>query len=226
YLEKAEEIADFLRSAQQPDGGLLWEEGNPNPSYNTCVLGPTVELSLRLYQLTGQSKHLDFARDLTEVMDSRLRGPYGLYADNLNLESGRVDPTVWSYNQGTPVGAHLLWYQVTGDPVHLEKARQTATAALEHFGPDGLWQQPPAFNAVFFRNLMQLDDPAAKQALDGYLDRVWSQVLDPATGLFDRAGNGLGSYEGHGQLSTIDQAGLTQLYALRDWPADQTGQIS
>ncbi|MGE0487736.1 MAG: glycoside hydrolase family 76 protein [Vulcanimicrobiota bacterium] len=226
YLEKAEEVAAFLRSAQQPDGGLLWEEGNPNPSYNTCVLGPTIELSLRLYQQTGDSRHLDFARQLTELMDSRLRQPDGLYADNVNLESGRVDPTVWSYNQGTPVGAHLLWYRLTGDPSHLEKAQQTARAALHHFSDDVLWRQPPAFNAVFFRNLLQLEDPAAEQALDGYLERAWSQALEPSSGLFNRSGNGLGSYEGHGQLSTIDQAGLVQLYALRDWPDSQRHQIS
>lgn len=226
YLEKAEEIASFLRDAQQPDGGVLWEEGNPDPSYNTCTFGPTIELSLRLYQATGDQKHLDFARDLTDIMESKLRMPNGLYADLVKLETGKVDPTVYSYNQGTPVGAHKLWYDITGDETHLAKARETAAAALQHFGEEGLWKQSPAFNAVFFRNLMQLEDPAVDKALDSYLDKAWSQALDPATGLFNREGHGMGSYEGHGQLSTIDQAGLVQLYALRDWSAADRHQIT
>jgi hypothetical protein len=226
YLRKAEEIAAFLRSAQQPDGGLLWEEGNPDPSYNSCTFGPSIELSLRLYQLTSEDKHLEFARDLTGIMESRLRMPNGLYADLIKLRTGELDPTVYSYNQGTPVGAHRLWYEITGDTGHLEKARETASAALRHFGQDGLWQQSPAFNAVFFRNLMTLQDPAAEAALDAYLEQAWSQALDPETGLFQKPGHGMGSYEGHAQLSTIDQAGLVQLYALRDWSSADRNKIA
>ena len=226
YLQKAQEIASFLQAQQQPDGGILWQENNPNPSYNTCTFGPAIELSLRLYQMTGDQKQLDFARDLTRVMDSKLRLPNGLYADNMKTKTGDVDPTLWAYNQGTPVGAHLLWYEITGDESHLTQARQTATAALQHYGEDGLWKQPPAFVAVFLRNLMQLKDPAVDKALNAYLDRAWESALDQKTGIFDRQGHGMGSYEGEGHTSTIDQAALVQLLALRDWPVAERGNIT
>ena len=226
YLEKAEEIAAFLRASQQADGGLLWEEGNAHPSYNTCTFGPSIELSLRLYQMTGEEKHLEFAGQLTDIMESKMRRPDGLYLDNVQLETGQADHTLWSYNQGTPVGAHLLWYRITGEQAHLEKAKQTATAALQHFGEEGLWKQAPAFNAIFFRNLMKLEDPAVDKALEGYLEKVWSQALDQDSGLFHRSGHGMGSYEGHGDVSTIDQAGLVQLYALQDWSAGERHQVS
>ena len=226
HLQKAREIADFLLRSRNPDGGLIWEEGNRNPSYNTATFGPTIELSLRLYKLTGEQKYLSAADGMTKILDRELRRPDGLYADNLDLGSGKVEPTVWSYNQGTPVGAHLLWYDLTGDVSHLEKARETAQAALQHFGPEGLWKQPPAFNAIFFRNLMKLEDPVVEKSIDGYLERAWTEALDPETGLFNKAGHGMGSYEGHGNVSTLDQAALTQLLALQSWPSSELGMVS
>jgi glycosyl hydrolase family 76 len=226
YLEKAESVAEFLRSSQEADGGIVWEEGNANPSYNTATFGPSIELSLRLYKLTGDDKHLKFAHRLTDIMDDKLRRADGLYADNLDLKSGRIEPTLWSYNQGTPVGAHLLWYDITGDSTHLEKAQQTSHAALEHFGEEGIWKQPPAFNAIFFRNLLRLEDPLVEEAFDGYLSRAWSESLNPETGLFNRAGHGMGSYEGHGDVSTLDQAALIQLNALQSWPVEARSQIA
>ena len=124
------------------------------------------------------------------------------------------------------MGAHLLWHEVTGDVSYLEKARQTAQAALQHYGDEGLWKQPPAFNAIFFRNLLKLNDPSADQAMQRYLDRTWTDALDPHTGLFNREGHGMGSYEGHGNVSTLDQAALTQLYALQSWSSSDRGLIS
>ena len=226
HLDKARDIADFLIETRNPDGGLIWEEGNKNPSYNTATFGPTIELSLRLYRLTGEEKYRSAAADMTEIMDRELRRPDGLYHDTLDLKTGKVEPPVWSYNQGTPVGAHLLWYEITGDSTHLSKARETAQAALAHFGEDGLWKQPPAFNAIFFRNLMKLEDPLAEKAIDGYLDRAWAEALDPETGLFNRPGHGMGSYEGHGNVSTLDQAALSQLLALRSWASSDLAIVS
>lgn len=226
YLARAQEVAGFLQEAQQPDGGLLWEEGNPERTYNTCTFGPSIELALRLYQATGNQEYREFARELTDIMDSRLRQENGLYADHVNVDTGAVNGRIFSYNQGTPVGAHLLWHQLTGDQTHLEKARETARAALEHFGDDGLWREAPAFNAVFFRNLMQLDDPQVEEALDRYLDRAWSHALDPETGLFNRPEHGMGSYEGEGDVSTIDQAALVQLLALQGWAPEDLPMVT
>lgn len=226
HLDKAREIADFLLRSRNADGGLIWEEGNKNPSYNTATFGPTIELTLRLYRLTGEEKYRDAAAKMTEIMDRELRRPDGLYADNLDLKSGRVEPTIWSYNQGTPVGAHLLWYDITGDVSHLNKANETARAALNHYGEEGLWKQPPAFNAIFFRNILKLEDPTADESIDGYLERAWAEALDPDTGLFNKPDHGMGSYEGHGNVSTLDQAALTQVLALRSWPSSDLEIVS
>jgi hypothetical protein len=153
-----------------------------------------------------------------------LRGGDGLYADHVTDE-GSIESTVWSYNQGTPVGAGALWSRVAGHAGPLRGARLTADAALAHFGKqDRLWRQPPVFNAIFFRNLLLLDGvagyPPVGTALDIYLDRVWEEARDPKTGWF--TGGGIGAYE---QGGTIDQAGLVQLFALAAWPPGRRDRI-
>lgn len=159
-------------------------------------------------------------------LNSRMRSPEGLYYDNLG-DDGSLDKTFYTYNQGTPIGADVLWYRVTGDRKYLDRATQTAHAALDHFGKDDrLWRSAPAFNAIFFRNLLALDqiapDPRYRQALDRYLDRAWRDGRAPQTGLFGQGG--MGHYEDAGPANgsnVLDQSGMAQMYALQAWPKEK-----
>jgi hypothetical protein len=220
---EARGVLRTLAGGEEPGGGIRWRAGDP--SVNTCATGPTAELALRVHLLTGDDEALDLARRCRRFLASRLRRRDGLYVDHVDGD-GRVEPTIWSYNQGTPIGAEVLWAAATGDDEALVRATETAGAALAHFGDDDrLWTQPPVFNAVFFRNLLSLHavrpDPTYLAALDGYLDRVWAEARDPRTGLC--TGSGIGSYD---RRPTIDQAGLVQLYALRAWPPSRWSQIA
>jgi hypothetical protein len=216
-LDGARRVLAFLRTGIR-DGGVYWLEGGPRTRH-TCTTAPTAELALRL-ALAGDTDARSVGEEARAFLDRTLRGADGLYADHVDDE-GNVEPTVWSYNQGTPVGAAALWFRLTGDGAAVDAARTTADAALAHFGvEDRLWTHPPAFNAIFFRNLLLFDAlagyPPAVPALAGYLDRVWSQARHPATGWFTEGG--IGRYEKGG---TLDQAGLTQLFALAAWPPDR-----
>ena len=44
---------------------------------------------------------------------------------------------MWTYNQGTVVGAEVQLWQLTGDRAHLDRARRTAAAALNRYGEGG-----------------------------------------------------------------------------------------
>jgi hypothetical protein len=224
HREEAHRVLRFLAGGTN-DGGVLWVDRGPR-SWHTCSTGPAAELAFRLVLSGGAG---DEARAFGEAalafLDRVLRGPDGLYADHLR-EDGTVEPTVWSYNQGTPVGAAALASLVTGDGGPLVGARETADAALAYFGTDDrLWAQPPAFNAIFFRNLLLLDAVAGYAPVDDtlatYLDRVWATARHPGTGWFTEGG--IGRYERGG---SIDQAGLVQLYALAAWPRDRRSDIS
>jgi hypothetical protein len=146
-----------------------------------------------------------------------LRRDDHLYADNVDLQ-GRVDPAIYSYNQGTPVGMDVLFHRVTGEDRYLDSATATAVAGLAHYGQDDrLWREAPCFNAIWLRNLAMLDAvrplPGLQAVLEGYAERLWSDARDPATGWF--TGGGIGRYERGGVL---DQGGVVQVLALAAWP--------
>jgi hypothetical protein len=195
----------FVASGEADDGGVWWVE-SPKASRHTCTLSA---------EPSPRTELVDFADRCHRFLATTLRSPLGMYWDNVAAD-GRVDPTFWTYNQGTPIGADVLRAR-RGDPAALGDARQTAAAALDHYGTDDrLWRQPPVFNAVFFRNLWSLDVafdeplPRWTDDLDAYLDRAWTTARQRRTGLL--VDGTIGRYEGGG---TIDHAGLVQLLALR-----------
>ena len=75
-----------------------------NQSRNTCSTGPTAQVALRLHGRTGETAYLDFAERQMRLLDAILRDDDGLYRDNVDAD-GPFEPTIWSYNQGTPIGA-------------------------------------------------------------------------------------------------------------------------
>jgi hypothetical protein len=186
---------------------------------HTCSAAPAAQLALRLHLADGDDETLMFARRTLAWLDATLRMRGGLYADHVDPR-GKVAQTLWTYNQGAPVGAHLLVNRATGDDDALDLARATARASLRRFGADRRWRHPPVFNAVWFRNLVALDAggsrvPALARALDDYLSRAWREGRDD-TGLF--TSGGIGSYDG---APAIDTGGIVQLLALRAWHRDR-----
>ena len=216
WLREARTIFRFVRDGQDADGGVRWVEGRR--ARHTCSAAPAAQLALRLHLAGGGDDELAFAERTIGWLDRTLRVGAGLYADHVDGR-GRVDPTIWTYNLGSAVGAHLLLHRATGDAEALSRARATATASLRRFGADRTWKHPPAFNAVWLRNMLALDAVAPVkglgETLDGYLERAWRDARDDA-GLFTVGG--IGSYDG---TPAIDSAGLVQLLGLRAWPPDR-----
>jgi hypothetical protein len=209
----------FVASGEAPGGGVWWVE-TPRHSRHTCSTAPAAVAAEWLATITADRDRraalVAFADRCHHFLASTLRSPDGMYWDNVD-GTGRVDPTFWSYNQGTPVGLDVLRSRRASDadPSAMDDASRTAAAALAHFGADDrLWHQPPVFNAVFFRNLLPLALagrlPTWGDQLDAYLDRAWTTARQRRTGFL--VDGGIGRYEGGG---TIDHAGLVQLLALR-----------
>jgi rhamnogalacturonyl hydrolase YesR len=225
YLRHAERTFSMVASGSAPGGGVYWLEQDRS-TRNTCSTAPAAQLAMRLYDATGDDSYLRFAIRQAEWLDSTMLLPSGLYADNVGND-GRMDRATWTYNQGTPIGLHVQLYRATGDERWLQAARRTADAALEQFTGDRLWKQPPAFNAIFFRNLLALDATSHDQryvdAVDAYLDRAWNEGRDPETGLFDQGG--IGHY-GDEAGNVLDQGALSQLFAVRGLDRSQWSTIT
>jgi hypothetical protein len=160
-------------------GGIPFSNSPEDVERNTVTNAPTAELALQLYKLTGNAQDLQFAEMAYEWVRTCLTEPNGLYADHIGLH-GKIEPTEWSYNQGTMIGAGVLLYQATGNSAYLYQARQTAKAALAYYTPERLGQENPFFVSVYFRNMLYLDsvthDPPGLKLVQGYVNYAWEHL--------------------------------------------------
>ncbi len=217
-LEQAEQIMSFVMAGWQDDpelacpGGLPFSNAETNTDRNTVTDGPAAELGAQLYRVTHEQRYLDFAEMAYAWVRQCLLVPSGLYADHIE-RSGEIQPTLWSYNQGTMMGAGTLLAQLTGNGAYLYQARQTAQAALAYFTPARLAVENPFFVAVYLRNLLYLDsvthDPPGPKAAQAYVNEAW-QSFRLASGLFVTGSPPVA------QLLT--QAAIVQIYALLSTP--------
>ncbi|MER5666796.1 glycoside hydrolase family 76 protein [Streptomyces mirabilis] len=158
-LARAKEIFDLVRSGWDTDsthaapGGVFWTQANWSQDRNTVSNMPGAQLALRLHQITGEDGYLDWARRFYDWTNTYLQSPGALYRDLLDLK-GTVEKTIWSYNQGVPVGVNVLLYKATHDRTYLRRAERIAQAAYAYYvTPGRLFTQPVYFNSIFFKNM-------------------------------------------------------------------------
>ncbi|HEY3969865.1 MAG TPA: glycoside hydrolase family 76 protein [Solirubrobacteraceae bacterium] len=218
-LEKAEQIMAFVMAGWQTNpklacsGGVPFSDSPSNTERNTVTDGPAAELGVQLYRLTGDATYLQFAEQSYEWVRACLRSSSELYYDHIRLH-GVIDPTLWSYNQGSMIGAGVLLYQATGNSGYLYQARQTAKAALAYFTIPRLLSENPFFPSVYFRNLMYLDsvthDPPGAKLAQEYINSVW---------VHQRLSDNLFAFGSPPSTQLLDQAAVVQIYALLSTPA-------
>ncbi|SDU99202.1 Predicted alpha-1,6-mannanase, GH76 family [Microlunatus sagamiharensis] len=223
-LRDAERIFDLVVSAWDDDdshaapGGFFWAQAAWSQDRNTVSNMPAAELGLRLHRITGKGRYRDWALRAYRWTNEHLQRDSGLYDDHLSL-TGEVEDTVWSYNQGVPVGVNVLLHAQTGKRRHLDEAERIADAAARWFDSSDhpLEKQPPFFNSIYFKNLLLLDAARGRstyrKAMEAWADHVWRHQRDDATGLF------LFDQEtAPGTTQMIQQAAMTQVYAVLAWP--------
>jgi hypothetical protein len=172
-------------------GGVRWKVPASCTSRNTCSNAPGAQLAALLYERSGRPALLRWSVRTYEWVRRTLLGPDELYFDRIDPD-GTVTEDVWSYNQGTMIGAGVLLHRVTGDEAYLAHAKATANAAMERLSvPILVHPNGPAFNAVFFRNLLLLDEviPDSRyiQLATAYGNVMWDQHRNARTGVFTGA---------------------------------------
>ena len=147
-------------------GGIMWKKNTPN-SKDACSNGPAAILSARLYQLTQNEKYLDWAKKIYNWEKNTLVDPAsGAVWNGANKENGQININkdwIFTYNQGTFIGAAVELYEITNNNVYLNDAKKTANYTLnslinsndrllvdEGDGDGGL------FKGIFVRYLVQL----------------------------------------------------------------------
>jgi hypothetical protein len=217
-LGSAEGIMAFEMAGWQANpelactGGIPFSNDAENTDRNTVTNAPAAELAVQLYRITGNVQYLQFAAMAYEWVRRCLLQPSNLYADHIR-QNGFVEPMLWSYNQGTMIGAGTLLYQATGNGAYLYQARQTAKAALAYFTPAQLEGEIPFFASVYFRNLLYLDyvthDPLGPKVAQAYVDNAWQNL---------RLSNNLFVSGSPPSAQLLVQAAIVQIYALLSSP--------
>ena len=239
HLDRAAELFGFAQAGwdRRPDvpnpGGVFWVEqgvgaGSRNHDRNTVSNAPNAALGLHLAELTGAqagaAKSIG-AEEMYEWVNAALDASRdgdcpatGLFWDKLR-GNGTLDDKFWSYNQGSMIGVNVLLARRGGQPrvgvEYLARAEAIARKALRHFAGIGYESQPPAFDAIFFRNLLQLhaataDDGLRTQiveAMHAYADRAWDQ---------QRTRSDCFRFSGRG-ITLLDQSAMVQMLALLAW---------
>lgn len=219
-LQDAERVMSFVAAAWQSDpqlpcpGGVPFSDSPENTDRNTVTDAPAAELGVLLYDITGNVADLRFAEQAYQWVRQCLAEPQQLYADHISA-NGAVNHALWSYNQGTMIGAGTLLYQATGNPSFLAQARGTASSALSHFTLPVLQTENPFFVAVYLRNLLYLDsvthESQGVQIAQEYADDAWSDLRMSNSGLF--------VFGGPPEPTLLGQSAIAQIYAMLSEPA-------
>jgi hypothetical protein len=217
-LGSAEGIMAFEMAGWQERPGLACEGGIPfsndasNGERNTVTTAPAAQLGALLYRYTHNVAYLQFAEKAYAWVRTCLQQPANLYADHIGRR-GVVEPALWSYNQGSMIGAGTLLYQFTGNPAYLYQARQTATASLAYFTNEKLGSEIPFFVSVYFRNLLYLDsvthDPPGQSIAQNYVNYAWQHL---------RLSNNMFVSGSPPSAQLLVQAAIVQIYALLSTP--------
>jgi hypothetical protein len=210
-------------------GGVFWLQqgiglGVTNHDRTTTSNAPNAELAYHLAQLSpGQRAGYESAGTRIHAWVTQTlydRDGSGLVYDHVSAD-GTVDPTLYTYNQGALIAADAMRYRLTNDPTWLFQAQSLASAALAQFSPSYYFQHSAAFNAIYFRGLLQLHDllpagplpTAITTTMAAYAEAVWNDARSPE-GLYRFADSPPG-------YSLLDQGAVVQLFATLAWnPGD------
>jgi Glycosyl hydrolase family 76 len=230
-LDRAAELLRFAAHGwdRRPDvpapGGVFWVEqgrgiGRRNHDRNTVSTAPNAQLALHLSELGAGAAEPVAPQEMyawvNGALDASTDEPgTGLFWDKIRGD-GSIDRTLWSYNQGNMIGLNVLLARA-GDEAggaFLPRAEAIARKALRHY-QSAYADQPAAFNAILFRNLLQLHAATADgalraeilAALRGYADQAWTDHRDDED-----------CFRFGGQPpSLLDQSAIVQVLALLAW---------
>ncbi|MCD8193060.1 MAG: glycoside hydrolase family 88 protein [Tannerellaceae bacterium] len=204
YKEAALEIWEFIKVGWNDNagGGITWKKGQEY-SKNACSNGPAAILAARLYQEFGDEKNKDWALKIYNWEKSTLfNSNNGMVYDNIDSRTGEIQTNwVFTYNQGTFIGAAVELHKILGEKSYLNDAMLAAdhtTGALvsnsvlksegEGEGGDG-----GLFKGIFIRyftDLIQQDrlDTAVKKRYIQFMqynaEVLWNKGTNKTSILF------------------------------------------
>lgn len=165
YKAAALELWGYIREGwnEYAGGGIAWEREGHLWSKNACSNGPACILAARLYRETGDQTCKEWALNIYKWQKSTLFDRHtGAVYDNIDGRTGKKNTSwIFTYNQGSFIGAAVELHKITGDKAYLTDAvlaAEYATTVLltgevlkdEGSGDGGL------FKGIFVRYFTEL----------------------------------------------------------------------
>lgn len=177
YFSKANQMYnDWIWPAWGPEneapwyGGITWKT-DVEKSKNACSNGPAALVAARIYTMYDKVKepgdkpkkaYLEEAVKIYAWLRDNLYDPAeGRVFDNMNL-AGEINTAIYTYNQGTFLGAAHELYKITGDKQYLDDAVNASNYVIDHMSDNkGVLANAKSgdgglFNGIFFRYFVKL----------------------------------------------------------------------
>ncbi|RQO74374.1 glycosyl hydrolase family 76 [Pedobacter sp. KBW06] len=161
------------------NGGIAWASGSKD-SKNACSNAPAVIIAAKLYQLDNNPDDLVWAKKIYTWLKAYVVEPArGVVWDAYGNTN---EDNIYTYNQGTWLGAGLELYKITNEQVYLNDAVRNANYVMNdqvRFSPKGVLKGENTgdgglFKGIFIRYMAQL---ILRGVLDDYTRELYLSYL-------------------------------------------------
>ncbi len=142
-------------------GGIWWnkDKGSKNAISNS----PAAIFAARMYEQFGNTSDLDFSKKVYAWVKTNLFNANGSVYDNID-KNGTVQTSpgwVFTYNEGTFLGAALELYKITGEIQYRDDAVKAANFTIQSLTSNGILKSEGngdggLFKGIFIRYLTRL----------------------------------------------------------------------
>lgn len=200
YLKKAIQMYDqWIWSTWGPEdeapwyGGITWKT-DIEKSKNACSNGPAALVAARIYRFYDEAgikgkkareEYLTEAKKIYTWLKSTLFDQTtGAMADNMALSGAINRNWIFTYNQGTFLGAAHELYKITGERQYLDDAMKAANYVIDHMSTnrgvltDATHGDGGLFHGIFFRYFVKLinDETLDKDTRQKFHDYMTHQA--------------------------------------------------
>ena len=133
YKDAALQIWEYIKVGWNDNagGGITWKKGMEY-SKNACSNGPASILAARLYQEFGDEANKEWALRIYNWEKSTLfNANNGMVYDNIDSNTGEIKKDwIFTYNQGTFIGAAVELHKIMGEKSYLNDAVLAANYSI------------------------------------------------------------------------------------------------
>ena len=179
-------------------GGIYWKKGLSGKSTISNEL--TLLLAARLYLVNNETvngkSYLQWSVDIWNwILSAKIINEMGQVQDGVNNNNGscKINPRIWTYNQGVILSGLVNLHKITGDNTYLNHAHSIAEAAINNMAtekgilyenrcePDNCNGDAEQFKGVFMRHLAVLNQYSQKNEYCGFIkinaQSIWENAM-------------------------------------------------